>query len=65
LPTHPSVHIVEGAGDASFLAPCGVIGVLMPPMLSADAAGFDRAAFHRTFNAEVVSFFSRNLGYSG
>ncbi len=65
LPSHPIVHIVEGAGHASFIAPCGVTRVLMPPMVCADAAQFDRAAFHRTFNADVVSFFSRSLNYSG
>ncbi|MGE0741931.1 MAG: alpha/beta hydrolase family protein [Hyphomonadaceae bacterium] len=65
LPSHPSVHVVEGAGHASFLAPCGVTRVLMPPMVCADTADFDRAAFHRTFNAEVVSFFVRSLNYSG
>lgn len=65
LPTHPSVHIIEGAGHASFLAPCGVTRVLMPPMVCADERGFDREAFHRTFNTEVVSFFSRRLEYSG
>ena len=65
LPTHPSIHVVEGAGHASFLAPCGVTAVLMPPMVCADSRGFDREAFHRTFNAAVVSFFSRSLNYSG
>lgn len=65
LPTHPSVHVIEGAGHASFLAPCGVIGVLMPPTVCADGAGFDRPAFHRSFNGEVVSFFSRTLNYAG
>ncbi len=64
LPAHPNVH-VEGAAHASFLAPCGVLGILMPPMVCADAPGFDRAAFHRSFNGEVVSFFSRSLNYSG
>lgn len=65
LPAHRGVHVVEGASHASFLAPCGVLGVLMPPMVCADAAGFDRAAFHRSFNGEVVSFFSRSLNYAG
>lgn len=64
LPGHPRVHLVEGAVHASFLAPCGIIGILMPPMVCADAAGFDRTAFHRSFNGEVVSFFSRSLDYS-
>lgn len=65
LPTHLGVHVVEGAGHASFLTPCGIVGVLMPPMVCADEAGFDRTAFHRSFNGEVVSFFSRSLNYSG
>lgn len=65
LPSRPDVHVVEGAGHASFLAPCGATRVLMPPMVCADAAEFDRTAFHRTFNAEVVSFFSQSLSYSG
>lgn len=65
LPAHPSVHVVEGAGHGSFLTPCGIVGVLMPPMVCADAAGFDRTAFHRSFNREVVSFFSRSLNYPG
>lgn len=63
LPAYPNVHVVEGAGHASFLAPCGVLGILMPSTVCADAPGFDRAAFHRSFNGEVVAFFSRNLNY--
>lgn len=65
LPAHPRVHVVQGAAHTSFLAPCGIAGVLMPPMVCADEPGFDRAAFHRSFNKEVVSFFSRSLNYSG
>jgi predicted dienelactone hydrolase len=64
LPAQPSVHLVEGAGHASFLAPCGILGMLMPPMVCADEEGFDRVALHRSFNGEVVSFFSRSLNYS-
>lgn len=64
LPGRPRVHVVEGAGHASFLAPCGIVGMLMPPMVCADEPGFDRAAFHRAFNVEAVSFFSRSLNYA-
>jgi predicted dienelactone hydrolase len=31
------------------------------PEICTDAAGFDRAAFHRTFNAEVLAFFRKHL----
>lgn len=49
---------VPGAGHLSFLAPCGLIG---PPALCADEAGFDRSAFHARMNARVVGFFDRHL----
>jgi predicted dienelactone hydrolase len=63
LPAQPQAHLVEGAGHASFLAPCGAAGLLMPPIVCRDPRGFDRAAFHRTFDAEVVAFFNRTLDY--
>jgi predicted dienelactone hydrolase len=31
------------------------------PSICQDAPGFDRAAFHSTFNQSVVGFFSREL----
>jgi predicted dienelactone hydrolase len=52
------LHVVPGAGHFSFLVPCGLIG---PPLLCRDRAGFDRAAFHRSFNAQVVAFFQGKL----
>ncbi|MGK9049970.1 alpha/beta hydrolase family protein [Neorhizobium petrolearium] len=58
LPKKPDFRIVPNAVQ-SFLTTC-------PDKLSSevciDAPGFDRAAFHREFNAEVVAFFQRNLG---
>ncbi|HTN49940.1 MAG TPA: dienelactone hydrolase family protein [Burkholderiaceae bacterium] len=51
-------HSVPGAGHASFLAPCHL---LRPPGLCEDEPGFDRAAFHKWMNAEVVDFFNRTL----
>lgn len=62
-------HIVDGAGHFSFLAPCGwrmraIIALLSMrgiPDICADASGFDRAAFHRKFNREVIAFFGRSL----
>lgn len=61
LPMPSSVRIAAGASHFSFLAPCGALGVLLPPMLCADPPNFDRRAFHRTFNAEVASFFAEEL----
>jgi predicted dienelactone hydrolase len=52
-------HSVAGAGHVSFLAPCALFG---PPALCADEGSFDRRAFHRDMNAEIVSFFRRTLG---
>jgi predicted dienelactone hydrolase len=51
-------HAVPGARHFSFLAPCGVLG---PPLLCRDGQGFDRAAFHRSFNAQVTDFFRAKL----
>jgi predicted dienelactone hydrolase len=52
-------HLVTNAGHfAFFLCPAG----LAIPALCTDPAGFDRAAFHREFNATVVTFFQKQLG---
>lgn len=58
LPQPPEFHSVPGAVHLSFLTPCGLIG---PPPLCSDPAGFDRKAFHRDFNAQIVAFFEANL----
>lgn len=58
LPQAPDYHVVAGAGHFDFLAPCsGALASVAPPICTS-AAGFDRAAFHVSFNAAVVSFFS-------
>jgi len=62
LPAPPEYHLVKGAGHAAFLTPCGPMAILLPPMLCRDAAGFDRAKFHKRFNTEVVRFLDRELG---
>lgn len=53
------MHIVPGAAHFSFLMPCGLLG---PRELCQDPSGFDRPAFHREFNADVVRFFEVRLG---
>lgn len=52
-------HDVPGAVHLSFLAPCGPES---PPQICQDGEGFDRAAFHRSFNQAVTAFFRQHLG---
>lgn len=52
------MHVVPRAVHFSFLMPCGLLG---PRELCQDPKGFDRAAFHRQFNSEVVRFFTSHL----
>lgn len=57
LPEPPDYRVVAGAGHFSFLAPCTELQAEAAPPLCEDGPGFDREAFHRTFNAEVIGFF--------
>lgn len=60
LPTAAPAELkmVPGATHYSFVAPCGLI---RPAQLCRDDGGFDRSAFHRTFNSLVVKFFDVQL----
>lgn len=58
LPHSPDFHRVEGAVHLSFLAPCTPES---PPQICQDRKGFDRAAFHESFNRSVVDFFRHHL----
>lgn len=60
LPEKPEFQVVPKAVHMSFLTMCPKIDTSSETCI--DAPGFDRAAFHRTFNAEVVAFFRRKLG---
>jgi len=62
LPTPPEYHVVGGADHYDFLPPCNDILRRSAPVICPSPAGFDRAAFHETFNREVVAFFVRTLG---
>lgn len=59
LPEKPDFRVVPNAVHLSFLTPCPE----MHPSSDAciDARGFDRAAFHKEFNAAVVEFFRKHL----
>ena len=61
LPGQPEVHTVPAAHFA-FLAPCSAQLAIAVPRICADTpTDFDRAAFHRTFDAEIVRFLSEHL----
>jgi predicted dienelactone hydrolase len=55
----PEFHAVTGAGHFDFLAPCAVEAAASP--ICTSAAGFDRTAFHKEFNDDVVRFFRQHL----
>jgi predicted dienelactone hydrolase len=61
LPRPPEMHVVPKAGHYDFLRPCSVAMAREVPAICASAPGFDRAAFHRQFNRQVVAFFRRTL----
>lgn len=59
LPNEPEFHAVPAAGHFDFLAPCADPASM--PQICRSAPGFDRAAFHTSFDAAVVRFFSAKL----
>ena len=61
LKVHPDSHLVQGADHFVFLAPCSDALAAAAPQICQDPAGFDRAAFHRTFNRSVADFFTTTL----
>jgi predicted dienelactone hydrolase len=61
LPSPPEYHVVENADHFDFLAPCTDILRQYAPAICVSRPGFDRTAFHQTFNAEVVRFFNETL----
>ena len=61
LPKAPEEHVVTGAGHYAFLAPCSERLGRQIPQICSDTPGFDREAFHRDLNREVVAFFKQAL----
>jgi predicted dienelactone hydrolase len=61
LPIKPEYRVVPNAGHFAFLAPCNAALQSIAPDICRDPAGFDRAAFHREFDAAVVAFFKAKL----
>jgi predicted dienelactone hydrolase len=60
LPKKADFHPVPKADHFDFLAPC--TDGSLAPQICQSAPGFDRAAFHTLFNAQVVRFFTLKLG---
>lgn len=61
LPGPPEFHDVPLAGHFDFLAPCSAALARVAAQICSSAPGFDRSAFHRSFDAAVVGFFNRTL----
>lgn len=61
LPVAPDFHLVENADHFDFLAPCSAAMAKINPQICGSRPGFDRPAFHRQFNRDVVAFFRRAL----
>jgi predicted dienelactone hydrolase len=61
LPGKPEIHNVP-ASHFAFLAPCSPhLAAALPRICTDKPASFDRAAFHREFNASVGRFFRDHL----
>ena len=61
LPATSDIHVVP-AGHFAFLAPCSPeLATTVPRICTDNPVGFDRAAFHREFNADVIGFFRTQL----
>jgi predicted dienelactone hydrolase len=61
LPRPPDHHVVPGADHFDFLAPCSEAMAPMVAEIRQEHGGFDRAAFHRALDRDVVAFFERTL----
>jgi predicted dienelactone hydrolase len=61
LPRKHEYHVVPNAGHFAFLAPCPPALAKEVPGICVDAPGFDRATFHKQFNANVLEFFRTHL----
>jgi predicted dienelactone hydrolase len=62
LPAKPEYHVVRRGNHQAFAPPCAPGMAATHPMLCDDPPGFDRAAFNKVFNADVVRFFRAQFG---
>lgn len=61
LPSPPEFHAVPNADHFDFLAPCSDALSRVAPTICQSAPGFDRTAFHQSFDRAIVAFFKANL----
>ncbi|MBS0448409.1 MAG: dienelactone hydrolase [Proteobacteria bacterium] len=61
LPVRPDFHRVPGTAHFAFLTPCPPVLTKEIPQICVDDGGFDRVAFHRRLDAEVVDFLRAHL----
>jgi len=61
LPAPHEYHFVPNAGHFVFLAPCPADLMARRPELCTDPPGFDRVAFHKQLDADVLAFFRNHL----
>jgi predicted dienelactone hydrolase len=61
LPTRHESHVVCNAGHFAFLIPCRPALAKVVPEICIDPPEFDRPAFHKRFNADVLAFFQAHL----
>jgi len=61
LPAPPEYHLVTNAIHFSFLPPCSATESEQFPRICTDAPGFDRAAFHKDFEKEIIAFLRKHL----
>src|SRR5277367_2000413 len=64
LPETPEFHTAPNAAHFAFLAPCPPELIKSAPEICTDAPGFDRIAFHREFDAQILTFFRKHLAES-
>jgi predicted dienelactone hydrolase len=61
LPQPHEFHVVPNSAHFVFLTPCSPALAEIWPELCTDAPGFDRAAFHKQLNSEMLAFFRKHL----
>jgi predicted dienelactone hydrolase len=57
----PDYKMVPNAGHFDFLPPCSDTHASIAPAICKSNPGFDRVAFHQTFNSAVIDFFGKHL----
>lgn len=61
LPIKADYHIVRNAGHFVFLSPCSPDAAKSFPKACTDRSGFDRIAFHKEWNTDILAFFRKHL----